>query len=1031
MLQRLLVFLLLLGPLAAFSQTRTVTGTVFSAVEKEPLPGATVVVKGSTKGTVTDASGHFKLDVNDPAATTLVITFIGMKPQETAISASPLTITLQSSGKDIDEVVVIAYGTAKKNSYTGSVAQIKGTELVNRQISNVSNALQGLAPGVQSTTKSGQPGADATIRIRGIGSINASSDPLYVVDGVPYSGNVNAINPYDIESVSVLKDAASSALYGSRGANGVIIITTKKGKKGSNIDVRVSQGFSKRAVDNYDRVSTDDYFQMYWRALFNAGLTNRLDSVAAAKRATSRLVSDLGINPYGAAFPQPVGLDGKLAAGAKPLWNYDWDKEMQRTGRRTEADLSISGATDKTRYFISGGYLDNQGIYLGSGFKRYNVRTNLDVDARKWLKVGLNVSAAHSDQQAPPSEDSRTDNYVIYGRNIAGFYPVYQHDASGALLRDANGNKIFDYGAYRPDAAYPRSNLVQTSGIDKHNVLRDDVSARAYGEASIWDGLKFKTSYNADYSARNEHDYTNPTLGFDAEVGGTVRKASYRTFSWTFNNIFTYEKTFNQIHHLNLLAGQEAYKYKYTYIDGSKSGLSLSVPGLDQLDDAALIKGLEGYADTYTLSSFLGRAEYDYKGKYFLSGSLRRDGSSRFAPDRRWGTFWSVGGSWKATEEEFLKKSSWLNLLTLRASYGAQGNDNLGASAYYNYLPLMVVTSNLGEGGTYRRNLYNNKLKWETNLNLNLGVDFSVFDNRLGGTVEFFQRKSKDLLYSKPLPPSIGYGAIDENIGELKNTGVDVNLHGIPVKTKDFSWTVDLNLTHYKNKITELPRKEIITNSGYKKLMVGKSIYDFWLREWSGVNPNTGAPMWHYTTADGKIRDTSNYAAATQYYAGSSLPDIYGGLTNTFTYKGFSFSFLITYSLGGKVLDLDYTMLMGTGNTPGRAWSAEMKDAWRPDNRNTDVPKLTTQNTNWTSASTRFLYDASYARLKSVNLSYTLPKPLMERAHLNNVTVYLQGENLLTIYNHKGMDPEQTVDGTTYYRYPAIQSLSAGVNLSF
>lgn len=1029
MLQRLLLFLLLFGPMALFAQTRTVTGSVYAAKDKLPLPGASVVIKGTSTGTVSGPDGNFKLEITDPAATTLIIRFIGMEPQEVPVSTSPINVSLQSAGKDIDEVVVVAYGTAKKNSYTGSVSQIKSDELVNRQVSSVSKALQGLASGVQSTSASGQPGSDATIRIRGVGSINASADPLYVVDGVPYGGSLNAINPYDIESISVLKDAASSALYGSRGANGVIIITTKKGKKsGNNIDVRVSQGFSKRAVDDYDRVSTDQYFEMYWEAIRNAGLTNGLSPATAATQASSGLIRRLGINPYGSAFPQPVGTDGKLVSGAKPLWDDNWDDAMQRSGHRTEADLSISGATDKTSYFVSGGYLDDQGIYLGSGFKRYNLRSNIDIDAKKWLKIGLNLSGAHSEQQAPPSEDSRTDNYVNYGRLMSSFYPIYERDpATGAYILDANGNKVFDFGSYRPSAANTNSNLVATSGIDEHNVLRDDVSARLYGEATIWRGLKFKSSYNADYSARQAHDYTNPTLGFDAEVGGTVARANYRTFSWTFNNIFTYEQTFNEKHHLSLLAGQEAYRFKTTFVNGTKSGFSL--PGLDELADASLISGLDGYTDTYTLSSYLGRAEYDYDGKYFLSASLRRDGSSRFAPDHRWGTFWSVGGSWKATEEEFLRNVSWLNLLTLRASYGAQGNDNLGDDAYYNYYPLLNVNSNLGEGGTYRRLLYNPLLKWETNLNLNLGIDFALLQNRLGGTVEFFQRKSKDLLYSQPLAPSIGYASVDQNVGALKNTGVDVTLHGVPVKTRNFSWTIDLNMTHYKNKITELPQQEII--SGTKKLMVGRSIYDFWLREWAGIDPATGLPLWYINNADGTKATTGNYSAATQYYTGSSLPDVYGGFTNTFSYKGFSLSFLVAYSLGGKVLDQDYLFLLGTGTSAGRPFSTEMLNHWTPENTNTDVPKLTTVNTNWTSVSSRFLYDASYARLKSLNLSYHLPKSLMEKAHLNDVLVYLQGENLFTIYKHKGLDPEQSVGGTTYYRYPAIKSLSAGINLSF
>ncbi|WP_073087674.1 SusC/RagA family TonB-linked outer membrane protein [Chitinophaga jiangningensis] len=1028
MLQRLLLFMLvLLGPLSGFAQSRTVTGTVYSARDKEPLPGATIVVKGTSNGTATGPDGSFKLEVKDAAATTLVVSYVGMTPQEVGITTTPIRVDLSSSSKDIDEVVVIAYGTGKKNSLTGSVATIKGDALENRQISSVSRGLQGQVAGVQSTAQSGQPGTDATIRIRGVGSINASSDPLYVVDGAPYSGSINAINPTDIESISVLKDAASSALYGSRGANGVIIITTKKGRgQGTTIDARVSQGYSKRAVDNYKTMGTDDYFRLYWEALRNTGLTNGLSAAQAAASASSNVVGDLGINPYGTAYPEPVGTDGKLVQGAHTLWNDDWDKAMQRTGHRTQADLNISGTSEKSRYYIAGGYLDDQGIYLGSGFKRYTVRSNVELDAKKWLKVGLNLAGAHSDQQAPPSEDSRSDNYVNYGRLMPSFYPIYQRDpATGAYKLDAAGNKVFDYGDYRPSASNPNTNLVQTADIDKHNVTRDDISARVYGEATIWDQLKFKTTYSADYTQRMTHDYTNPTLGFDASIGGTVDRGSYRTFSWTWNNIFTYDKTFQEKHHISLLAGQEAYKYQFTFIDGNRSGFSL--PGLDEPADASVLLGFTGYSDATSISSYLSRAEYDYKGKYFFSGSLRRDGSSRFSPDRRWGTFWSLGGSWKMTEESWLKSSKWLDLLTLRASYGAQGNDNLGS--FYGYKALYVVNSNLGEGGTYRDTLANSNLKWETNLNLNVGVDWSMFNNRFGGTIEFFERKSKDLLYQQPLAPSTGYPSIARNIGALRNRGVDITLRGVPVSTADFNWTVELNMTHYKNVVTSLPQKEII--SGTKKLMEGQSIYEFYLRQWAGVDEKTGAPLWYVIDANGNKSTTSNYAAGTLAYSGSALPDLYGGINNSFSYKGLSFSFMWAYSLGGKILDNDYPFLMHTGNNFGRAWSAEMLNRWTPENTKTDVPALTTNNTNWTSASTRFLYDASYARLKTVNLSYQLPKALMDKAHLNGITVYVQGENLITIYNHKGMDPEQAIGGVTYYRYPAIKSVSAGINLSF
>lgn len=1029
MLQRIYISLLLLLPFAAFSQARVVSGTVLSAKEKEPLPGASVSVKGTTKGVVTNIDGQFKLEINDPAATTLLVSFIGMVPQEIPVSTSPITVLLESSSRAIDEVVVIAYGATKKSSYTGSIAQIKGDQLENRQVSNVSKALQGLAAGVQSTSASGQPGTEATIRIRGVGSINASSDPLYVVDGVPYSGSISAINPYDIASVSVLKDAASSALYGSRGANGVIIITTKQGKKskdGSTIDVRVSQGFSKRAVEDYKQMNTNQYFELYWEALRNKGLSDNLTPDAAARLASSNIISDLGINPYGAAYPQPVGLDGKIVPGASPLWNDNWSKALQRTGQRTEANLSISGATDKSRYFISGGYLNDQGIYLGSGFKRYNVRSNIDLDAKDWLKVGTNISAAHADQAYPPSEDSRSDNVVNYGRLIPGFYPIYKRNVNdGTYQLDANGNKQIDYGDYRPSAANPRSNLLGTINLDKSQILRDDVSARVYAEATIWDKLKFKTSYNADYTTSNSHFYTNPAFGFNAPIGGTVDKGNTRTFSWTFNNIFTYEKTFNKDHHINLLAGQEAYSYGTRFVTGSRQGFALL--GFDEPVAASQLNDFTGFSDSYKLASYLGRAEYDYQQRYYFSASLRRDGSSRFSPDNRWGTFWSVGASWKLAQEAWLKETGWLDALTLRASYGGQGNDNIGS--YYAYKSLYVINNNLGEGGTYRDSLYNPRLKWETNLNLNLGVDFAMLDNRISGSVEYFQRKSKDLLYSLPLALSTGYDAIDENIGSLKNMGVELQLRGVPVRNRDFSWTVDLNVTHYKNKITELPQKEII--SGTKKLMVGTSIYDFFIREWAGVDPENGKAQWFVTGTDGKKTKTYIYADGTQYYSGSALPDVYGGFTNTFDYKGLSFSFLITYSLGGKILDNDVTFLMHNGNNPGRAWHEDMLNRWTPQHKNTDIPVLTTDNSGWTQTSTRFLYDATYGRLKSVNLSYTLPKSILDKARLNRVTVYLQGENLLTWYNHKGMDPEQAVNGVTYYRYPAVKSVSAGLNLSF
>ncbi|WP_448636570.1 SusC/RagA family TonB-linked outer membrane protein [Pedobacter panaciterrae] len=698
-------------------------------------------------------------------------------------------------------------------------------QLQNRQVSNITKALQGLAPGIQAVSSSGQPGTSATLRIRGVGSINASAAPLYVVDGNPFSGDLSSINSSDIESVSILKDAASSALYGSRGANGVIIITTKAGKRNDQTEITAnfSQGVSKRAVKDYEQVTTDEYFQNYWLAVKNKQKASNptYTDLQAGQAASEQIITDLGINPYGSKYPLPVGPDGKLVAGATPLWDDNWGDAMEQTAIRTQADLSFSGGNEKSQYFISGGYLNDKGIALGSGYKRYSARVNLTTKAKKWLTAGLNISAANTLQDYPISEDSNTGNVVNYSRLVPSFYPVYERNPDGSYKTDANGNRVYDFGAYRPSSAIPRSNLAATVDLDKSEILKDNVSARTFLEATIIPELKFKTTYSADFANINNHNYTNPVLGDGAETKGSVSKSNSRTYSWTWNNILTYEKTFNEDHHLNLLAGQEIYKYNYRIISGSRERFVL--PGLYEPDAASQLNDFGGSALDYTLLSFLGRAEYDYKKKYLLSASLRTDGSSRFAPATRWGTFWSLGASWKLSEEDFLKDNSWLSTLTLRTSYGAQGNDNIGT--YYAYEGLYTIQNNLGENGLVTSRLPTPDLKWETNLNFNLGLDFGILNDRISGTVEYFDRRSRDLLFSRPKAPSTGFGSIDANIGALKNTGIEVQINATPIRTADFRWNISLNATHYKNEITALPQEDIKTTT--KIMRKGGSVYDF------------------------------------------------------------------------------------------------------------------------------------------------------------------------------------------------------------
>ena len=927
--------------------------------------------------------------------------------------------------KEIDEVVVVAYGKAKRTSYTGSVATISSDKINNRPVNNITKALEGQVAGLQAVSSSGQPGSVASVRIRGIGSVSASSDPLYVIDGIPFDGNINTISPNDIESISVLKDASASALYGSRGANGVILVTTKSGKKGeSRINFNMSQGFSSRAVKDYKQVSTDQYFQLYWEALRNGYQSNLISAQQAGQMATDNLINALGINPYGANYSKPVGTDGKLLAGAKPLWNDNWADVLQRVASRNQVDLDFSGGSEKSNYYFSLGYLDDKGIAIESGFKKYSTRLKLNSEVKKWLNVGANLSYTNSIQLAPSSSDSSSDNIINVGRIIPSFYPYYERNADGSQKLDLNGNPIFDFGSYRPTSAFQNQNLAATLPLDKNENREDNFSGKGFLDFSFLPELKFKSSFSVDLVNYNGHYYTNPLLGQGAEIGGSVTKTNSRTFSYTTSNILTYDKKFGQ-HHFNALAGQEFYHYEYQTISGSRSQFSL--PYYYEPAAASLLGGFTGSSDKLGLLSFLGKIEYDYQNKYFISGSVRSDGSSRFSPDNRWGTFWSVGGSWKASSENFIKDLNVFNQLTLRASYGGQGNDKL--KTYYAYQSLYTFYNNLGEPGTVANKLPTPDLKWETNINLNVGLEFAILNNRIKGNVEYFKRESQDLLFEMPLAPSLGFTGFQANIGKLQNSGFEFSLFTTPVRTKDFEWNVDVNLSTLSNTITKLPKGSII--SGTKLLREGGSVYDFYLPTWAGVDPSNGKPLWKTITTDANGQTvegtTSEIGKATREIQGSSLPKLVGGVTTSLAYKNFDLSALLTFRIGGKVLDTDYTSILSGGNLPGRAWSEEMLNRWTPENRYTDVPALNTTTNNWTSASSRFLYSATYARLKNVSIGYTLPSDYFERLGLKKFRIYIQGENLLTFYKHKGMDPEQTLDGTTYYRYPAMRTVTFGI----
>lgn len=1027
----LLLFSAVTGVIVAQTAQTRVQGVVVEE-SGEPVIGATIQVKGTSSGTVTDIDGRF--DLSAPADGVLVVSYVGLVTREVPVGED-LRVILETDAELLDEVIVVAYGTASKAGYTGSASTVNQADISRAQVSSVSRLLQGAASGVQSVASSGQPGSDASVYIRGVGSINASSTPLYIVDGAPFDGDLNAINPADIESINVLKDAASTALYGSRAGNGLIIITTKQGSrdKKARVEADFQYGVSSRAVEDYKKISTNDYFELYWEAVRNQEMyVNGLSAAEAAQRASGNIVPVLGINPYGPGYPAPVGVDGKIVPGAIPLWNDDWTKEYTRPAHRTEARLSISGGGPASTYYVSLGYLDDQGIAIASDFQRYTGRLNLNADVRPWLRVTAGLSLTHSTQNAPQSQDSNLANSLNFARMIPDFYPVWERNDDGSFKLDENGNRVHDYGDYRPSAANPRYNHLGSSQYDFNRVVRDLASIRTAVDVDLYKGLMYKGSINIDYTNKNDHNYANPEFGSSSRNAnpGSVSKYNYRTVGFTGNNILTYDAILNDVHTFRGLLGQEYYEYNTSNIYGSRTGFP--VLGLEEPVAASELGSFSGDSDRYRLFSLFGNAEYNYDHRYYGSASIRRDASSRFSPESRWGTFWSVGASWRISEEEAVKQFPAISSLTLRGSYGGQGNDNIGT--YYAYKALFAIRNNLGESGFVTSTLGNPDLKWETNLNLNIGVDFGFFRNRLRGSLEYFNRRSKDLLFEIPKPLSIGYGAYSSNVGAMKNTGYEVDLTGVPIRTSELEWSINLNATAYKNTITELPQDQIISGNTLRR--VGGSVYDFFLAEWAGVNPETGLPQWYKTDDDGNRVITGIYDEAntteSRIIAGTSLPDLSGGFGTSLAYRNFEFSALFAYSLGGKIYNGDKIAILHNGSSAGRAMSIEMLDRWTPENGGADVPRLQTTNAYaWTNTSTRFLIDADYLRLKNISLAYNLPGALLERVGLSSLKLYTRAENLLTFFGAEGIDPEQTIGGSTYFRYPAMKTVSFGATVSF
>ncbi|WP_461533070.1 SusC/RagA family TonB-linked outer membrane protein [Sinomicrobium sp.] len=1030
----LLSFGLLLTQLVN-AQERTISGVV-KDVDGVPLPGASIVVQGKGTGVQTDFDGIYTIDV--VVGDVLEFSYVGMQKQSITVGSSNRIDVVLQHGNELDEVVVVAYGSQTKKSLVGSISSLGAETIEGQQLTSVTQALQGTVSGVNVITSGGQPGANPTVRIRGVSSINANAGPLYVVDGVPFNGNLNAISPDQIESMNVLKDASSTALYGSRGANGVILITTKRGKFNSNLQVTATAvtGFSSPAVELHEAEGAEDYLRHFWEARRNTfQYIDGQSAEQAGQNAANGIIDELGYNPYNVV--QPIDGNGNIVAGAQLLWDTDWkDALMNRSALRNEYSLGIQGGGDSYSYFVSLNYLDQEGAMRNSDFQRVSTRVNIDSKLKDWLTFGLNTAITTSRSNNPTQSGNAMGNPIGWAYNVASIYPIYRRDPTGAYVLDAVGNRLYDYGdnGTEVNGSRPLNGNYNAVGMlfdDKNIDKNTNIITNGFMDIRFTDFLSFKTNISYENFLFDGYAYSNPFGGFGEGLGGRVIQNRNITTTLNINNNLRFSKTFGD-HTVNANVIFETYKYKTD---------PMGATGTDFLGDISVLNGaatptnVSGYIGEERLTSYLGRVGYNYKNKYFIEGSFRRDGSTKFASDQRWGNFFSIGGSWVISDENLLKDNPTIDLLKLRASYGELGN-NSGFGLFPYLQGYTTGVSNLENKGVLLGSVTDPRLTWETTAITDIGLDFGFLNNRLQGTIGYFNKESIDLIYAKPLPGSTGNLSITTNIGSIRNYGWEFELNADIIRSDKLIWLAGINLSQVNNEITELTQESVIR--GNKRLEEGRSIFDFYMREWAGVDPEDGYGMWFYDILDaegkptGERGTTKTFADAGRYYAGSSLPDITGGFKTSLQLGNFDFHTLFIFSFGGKVYDSNYAQLSagykGIGSPNGVGIGT---DRWQKPGDITDVPLYLFASNQFNGQSTRFLFDNDYIRMRAITLGYTLPKTILNDIFINDVRFYLRGDNLFTWQSHKGIDPEQSLEGVTDNRSPQLKTISLGVNLKF
>ena len=1038
----------------AFAQSQ-ISGNVTASEDGSPVIGASIKVVGTNTGTVTDIDGNFTLSA--PAGAKLEITYIGMQSKSVKAGTN-MKIVLDADNHSLDEVMVVAYGTAKKSSFTGSAAVLKSDEIAKISNSNAVSALTGKVSGVQINAATGQPGQESfNIRVRGISSINAGNAPLIVVDGSPYDGDMNSINPSDIASMTVLKDAASAALYGARGANGVVIITTKSGREGStSFTFDAKWGSNSKALPDYNIVKSPAKYYETWYAALNNYAQNKLGYSASEAYgwANKNMINsaDYGLNYNVYSVPTGenlIGVNGKLNPNATlgNVINYkgqeymlmpdDWRDATYQNGLRQEYTLTATANSNQGSFYGSANYLKNEGITMGSDYARFTGRMKADYQIKSWLKVSGNMNYTHSNSNYLGGDGDSGDSGNMFAVNsVAPIYPLYIRDGKGnIMLNQTTKMNSYDYGdgtvigLMRP--IFQQSNPISDVQLETNNVEGNTFNAVGSAEVRFLKDFKFTSTNSTMVDESRQSNLSQPFFGQPAKSNGYVSKAHIRRWSYNFQQLLNWHHQFGE-HDVEAMVGHEYYRTRYYVLAGSKSNI-FSIYNSEL--DAAIVDGsISSYTTDYNTEGFFGRAQYNYAQKYFGSFSYRRDASSRFDPDNRWGNFWSFGGAWILSKEKWFE-SSWIDELKLKASYGEQGNDNIGDYLYTDRYSIGNSNGSISLKPSSTKG--NRKISWEKGGNLNVGTEFSLWKGRLTGSVEYFYRKTTDMLAFFSLPVSYGYSGYYDNVGDMRNSGVELELNGDIIRTKDFTWSANFNFTAYKNKITSMPEeKKATTVDGVKGYAgggyfygEGQPIYTWYMAKYAGVDKETGEALYYKDSENGETT-TTNASEATMHLCGTALPDAYGGFGTSVSYKGLDFSMDFTYQLGGKIYDSSYSSLMSISR--GRSFHADLLDAWTPSNTSSDIPRIQYGDSYAAYTSDRFLVSGSYLSLQDVTLGYTLPRALCSKIGINKVRVYATGSNLWLWSKRQGLDPRQSITGATSNAYYSpIRTISGGITVTF